>query len=171
MLVYILELFFSFFCSLLISLDPILMACALSQMAVLQPRSHASGQPFSPFSAEAGFQPCLIANPFSFSFSRPFIKSLFPENLQADKKGRPTTAGSKIKVCSILGRLQISIRDRIFQESGTVPRARMRSVQCNGLVTADAQKSCHCLKKGYRTQTEFDLAVLKPHMDIKYLRI
>ncbi|XP_044773950.1 unconventional myosin-Ie isoform X3 [Neomonachus schauinslandi] len=27
----------------------------------------------------------------------PFIKSLFPENLQADKKGRPTTAGSKIK--------------------------------------------------------------------------
>ncbi|KAH0512066.1 Unconventional myosin-Ie [Microtus ochrogaster] len=28
---------------------------------------------------------------------RPFIQSLFPENLQADKKGRPTTAGSKIK--------------------------------------------------------------------------
>ncbi|XP_068551393.1 unconventional myosin-Ie isoform X1 [Anas acuta] len=27
----------------------------------------------------------------------PFIKALFPENLQADKKGRPTTAGSKIK--------------------------------------------------------------------------
>ncbi|XP_051484036.1 unconventional myosin-Ie isoform X2 [Apus apus] len=27
----------------------------------------------------------------------PFIKSLFPENLQVDKKGRPTTAGSKIK--------------------------------------------------------------------------
>ncbi|CAO2634435.1 Unconventional myosin-Ie [Lemmus lemmus] len=27
----------------------------------------------------------------------PFIQSLFPENLQADKKGRPTTAGSKIK--------------------------------------------------------------------------
>ncbi|OBS77097.1 hypothetical protein A6R68_16454, partial [Neotoma lepida] len=33
---------------------------------------------------------------------KPFIKSLFPENLQADKKGRPTTAGSKIKVGSIL---------------------------------------------------------------------
>lgn len=45
----------------------------------------------------------LIANPFSFFLSRPFIKSLFPENLQADKKGRPTTAGSKIKVCSIWG--------------------------------------------------------------------
>ncbi|KAG8144808.1 hypothetical protein E2320_013233 [Naja naja] len=28
----------------------------------------------------------------------PFIKALFPENLQAEKKGRPTTAGSKIKV-------------------------------------------------------------------------
>uniref|UniRef100_A0A8C3LIL7 Myosin IE n=1 Tax=Chrysolophus pictus TaxID=9089 RepID=A0A8C3LIL7_CHRPC len=27
----------------------------------------------------------------------PFIKALFPENLQVDKKGRPTTAGSKIK--------------------------------------------------------------------------
>uniref|UniRef100_A0A8C6YF78 Myosin IE n=1 Tax=Naja naja TaxID=35670 RepID=A0A8C6YF78_NAJNA len=27
----------------------------------------------------------------------PFIKALFPENLQAEKKGRPTTAGSKIK--------------------------------------------------------------------------
>ncbi|XP_009951240.1 PREDICTED: unconventional myosin-Ie, partial [Leptosomus discolor] len=27
----------------------------------------------------------------------PFIKALFPENLQGDKKGRPTTAGSKIK--------------------------------------------------------------------------
>nr|DBA31710.1 TPA: hypothetical protein GDO54_007499 [Pyxicephalus adspersus] len=27
----------------------------------------------------------------------PFIKALFPENLQADKKGRPTTASSKIK--------------------------------------------------------------------------
>ncbi|MBN3314302.1 MYO1E protein, partial [Atractosteus spatula] len=26
-----------------------------------------------------------------------FIRALFPENLQADKKGRPTTAGSKIK--------------------------------------------------------------------------
>lgn len=31
------------------------------------------------------------------SSEQPFIKSLFPENLQADKKGRPTTAGSKIK--------------------------------------------------------------------------
>lgn len=62
--------------------------------------------PSFPFSTEAGFQPPrypLIANPFSFSLSRPFIKSLFPENLQADKKGRPTTAGSKIKVCSIWG--------------------------------------------------------------------
>lgn len=28
-----------------------------------------------------------------------FIRALFPENLNADKKGRPTTAGSKIKVC------------------------------------------------------------------------
>lgn len=28
-----------------------------------------------------------------------FIRSLFPENLNAEKKGRPTTAGSKIKVC------------------------------------------------------------------------
>uniref|UniRef100_A0A8C4TM42 Osteoclast-stimulating factor 1 n=1 Tax=Erpetoichthys calabaricus TaxID=27687 RepID=A0A8C4TM42_ERPCA len=27
----------------------------------------------------------------------PFIKALFPESLQAEKKGRPTTAGSKIK--------------------------------------------------------------------------
>ncbi|KAJ8247890.1 hypothetical protein GJAV_G00251740 [Gymnothorax javanicus] len=27
----------------------------------------------------------------------PFIRALFPENLSADKKGRPTTAGSKIK--------------------------------------------------------------------------
>ncbi|KAG5848947.1 hypothetical protein ANANG_G00104870 [Anguilla anguilla] len=27
----------------------------------------------------------------------PFIRALFPENLNADKKGRPTTAGSKIK--------------------------------------------------------------------------
>ncbi|CAI5793148.1 unconventional myosin-Ie isoform X1 [Podarcis lilfordi] len=31
------------------------------------------------------------------SSEQPFIKALFPENLQADKKGRPTTAGSKIK--------------------------------------------------------------------------
>uniref|UniRef100_A0A452QQI2 Myosin IE n=1 Tax=Ursus americanus TaxID=9643 RepID=A0A452QQI2_URSAM len=35
--------------------------------------------------------------PFPMSAFIPFIKSLFPENLQADKKGRPTTAGSKIK--------------------------------------------------------------------------
>lgn len=27
-----------------------------------------------------------------------FIRSLFPENLNTDKKGRPTTASSKIKV-------------------------------------------------------------------------
>ncbi|XP_069767361.1 unconventional myosin-Ie isoform X4 [Narcine bancroftii] len=27
----------------------------------------------------------------------PFVRALFPENLQAEKKGRPTTAGSKIK--------------------------------------------------------------------------
>lgn len=27
-----------------------------------------------------------------------FIRDLFPENLEAEKKGRPTTAGSKIKV-------------------------------------------------------------------------
>lgn len=27
-----------------------------------------------------------------------FIRALFPENLNAEKKGRPTTAGSKIKV-------------------------------------------------------------------------
>ncbi|XP_024001651.1 unconventional myosin-Ie-like [Salvelinus sp. IW2-2015] len=27
-----------------------------------------------------------------------FIKTLFPENLEAEKKGRPTTASSKIKV-------------------------------------------------------------------------
>ncbi|XP_061452006.1 unconventional myosin-Ie isoform X4 [Rhineura floridana] len=31
------------------------------------------------------------------SSEQPFIKALFPENLQADKKGRPSTAGSKIK--------------------------------------------------------------------------
>ncbi|XP_072837845.2 unconventional myosin-Ie [Pogona vitticeps] len=31
------------------------------------------------------------------SSDRPFIKALFPESLQPDKKGRPTTAGSKIK--------------------------------------------------------------------------
>lgn len=31
-------------------------------------------------------------------FIRPFIRALFPENLNAEKKGRPTTAGSKIKV-------------------------------------------------------------------------
>lgn len=69
------------------------------------------------------FQPpryLLIANPFSLFFFRPFIKSLFPENLQADKKGRPTTAGSKIKVCSILGNLWIPVRVRIFWDSGTV---------------------------------------------------
>lgn len=27
-----------------------------------------------------------------------FIKDLFPENLDAEKRGRPTTAGTKIKV-------------------------------------------------------------------------
>lgn len=27
-----------------------------------------------------------------------FIRDLFPENLEAEKKGRPTTAGAKIKV-------------------------------------------------------------------------
>lgn len=27
-----------------------------------------------------------------------FIQNLFPENLEAEKKGRPTTAGAKIKV-------------------------------------------------------------------------
>lgn len=28
----------------------------------------------------------------------PFIRALFPENLEAEKRGRPTTASSKIKV-------------------------------------------------------------------------
>uniref|UniRef100_A0A8C1ZJS0 Osteoclast-stimulating factor 1 n=1 Tax=Cyprinus carpio TaxID=7962 RepID=A0A8C1ZJS0_CYPCA len=32
-----------------------------------------------------------------FTLRRPFIRALFPENLNAEKKGRPTTAGSKIK--------------------------------------------------------------------------
>uniref|UniRef100_A0A8C7ZTH1 Osteoclast-stimulating factor 1 n=1 Tax=Oryzias sinensis TaxID=183150 RepID=A0A8C7ZTH1_9TELE len=32
------------------------------------------------------------------SSETPFIRALFPENLKADKKGRPTTAGSKIKI-------------------------------------------------------------------------
>lgn len=45
----------------------------------------------------------LSANAKSFLsglilFIRPFIRALFPENLNAEKKGRPTTAGSKIKV-------------------------------------------------------------------------
>ncbi len=45
----------------------------------------------------------LSANPKSFLsglilFIRPFISALFPENLNSEKKGRPTTAGSKIKV-------------------------------------------------------------------------
>lgn len=33
-----------------------------------------------------------------FFLNRAFIRALFPENLNAEKKGRPTTAGSKIKV-------------------------------------------------------------------------
>uniref|UniRef100_A0A8C1HNZ3 Osteoclast-stimulating factor 1 n=1 Tax=Cyprinus carpio carpio TaxID=630221 RepID=A0A8C1HNZ3_CYPCA len=32
-----------------------------------------------------------------FTLRRPFIRALFPENLNAEKKGRPTTVGSKIK--------------------------------------------------------------------------
>lgn len=34
----------------------------------------------------------------SFPFNSAFIRNLFPENLNVDKKGRPTTASSKIKV-------------------------------------------------------------------------
>lgn len=37
----------------------------------------------------------------SLCFDSAFIRALFPENLNAEKKGRPTTAGSKIKVCSV----------------------------------------------------------------------
>ncbi len=35
---------------------------------------------------------------FSGHIHSAFIRDLFPENLEAEKKGRPTTAGSKIKV-------------------------------------------------------------------------
>lgn len=31
-------------------------------------------------------------------FVSPFIRALFPENLEAEKRGRPSTASSKIKV-------------------------------------------------------------------------
>lgn len=41
--------------------------------------------------------PNSLSSPLSSDSA--FIRALFPENLNAEKKGRPTTAGSKIKVC------------------------------------------------------------------------
>ena len=116
------------------------------------------------------FQPpryLLIANPFSLFFSRPFIKSLFPENLQADKKGRPTTAGSKIKVCSIWGNLWIPVRGRIFWDSGTIALGQAKVSEIQQIGYRRWPEVMLLLEKGLQDTSGFELAALKPPRDIK----
>lgn len=46
--------------------------------------------------------PAVPPTPF-LSLPRAFLRMLFPEKLDVDKKGRPSTAGSKIKVSLRVG--------------------------------------------------------------------
>ena len=51
----------------------------------------------------------------SFLFSSsPFIVQLFPEDVRSDKRGRPTTASSKIKVTILTNKL-IILRLKLLQ--------------------------------------------------------
>lgn len=59
-----------------------------------------------------------------FVFS-PFIQALFPENLDAEKRGRPTTASSKIKVSEI----QLKKDQQVRSPSGPDPKTPRQKIQ------------------------------------------